>query len=65
MRALTPEERQSWKATQVFAETVLVWHFGDAVLEDPAFAELSRDVGRAMASDPAIWGKFQGMLAGL
>ncbi len=63
IRMLDPEERQGPRAAQVFVESVLVWEFGEELLDDPDFAELTRQVRAAMTDDPMLWRKVQGVLA--
>ena len=63
IRMLEPEERQGPRAAQVFVESVLAWEFGDEVLDDPDFVELTRQVRTAMTDDPMLWRKVQGVLA--
>jgi hypothetical protein len=63
IQMLGPEERQGPRAAQVFVESVLAWEFGEEVLDDPDFAELTRQVRATMTDDPMLWRKVQGMLA--
>ena len=60
---LEPEERHGPRAAQVFVESVLAWEFGDEVLDDPDFVELTRQVRAAMTDDPMLWRKVQSVLA--
>jgi SOS response regulatory protein OraA/RecX len=60
---LDAAERSGARAAQILVESVLVWEFGEEVLDDPEFAELTRQVRAAMTDDPQVWRKLQGVLA--
>lgn len=45
-----PERRK--KALRVFVEGVLAWQFGDALLNDPRFAELAAEVQATLEKEP-------------
>jgi len=42
------------KAFRIFLETILLAHFGENLVNDPAFYQLVDDVQSAMESDPEI-----------
>lgn len=42
------------KAMRLFVENVLTWQFGDALLNDPAFASLADDVQRTLEQEPGL-----------
>ena len=44
VRALSPEEKRGNKAMQIFVESVLVWEFGEELLQDPKFTEIANEV---------------------
>ncbi|TQV73392.1 hypothetical protein FKG94_16950 [Exilibacterium tricleocarpae] len=54
IRALPDEEREEARAVQVFVEAVMVWEFGDQLLQDPQFSALSKEVAQSMADHPQI-----------
>lgn len=45
------DPRRGQKAFRVFLEAVLLSHFGDGMVNDPAFSQLVDDVQSAMESD--------------
>lgn len=65
IKALSGEERRGKKAAQIFVEVVLMWEFGDQMLNDPQFAELSNDVVESMVENPVVWKKLQTLLSQL
>lgn len=44
IHALNPDEKRGTKAMQIFIESVLVWEFGEELLQDPRFTEIAREV---------------------
>lgn len=62
IRMLEPADRRGPRAAQILVESVLVWEFGDDVLDDPEFAELTQQVRTVMTEDPEVWSKFQVVL---
>ena len=66
LRALDPrDEGHPRRATEVFVETVLLTHFGDHLVNDPAFRRLMRDVGADLLADPAADGELSALFAEL
>jgi len=65
IKALSVEDRCGPKAAQIFVEVVMTWEFGENLLHDPAFTELSRDVVKSMTDNPKIWSKLKMLLAEL
>jgi hypothetical protein len=65
IRALPEEERKSPQAARIFVETVIAWEFGEQLLQDPQFTDLSTEVVNALAGNPAVWEKMQTLLGGL
>ncbi|MCP4469626.1 MAG: hypothetical protein GY815_02880 [Gammaproteobacteria bacterium] len=63
--ALEPVERESQKAALIFVESILAWEFGDAVLEDPKFSGLSKEVQLSITESEEHWPSFQKMLRSL
>lgn len=55
LRALPRDgaKRES-RAARIFVESVLVWEFGDALLDDPRFADLAGRVDEQIASDAGL-----------
>jgi len=47
-----PKSRQ--KSVHVFLESVLLWEFGEGLMDDPKFYALLDDVQFSMESDPAV-----------
>jgi hypothetical protein len=47
-----PKSRQ--KSVQVFLESVLLWEFGERLMDDPKFYALLNDVQTSMESDPEV-----------
>ncbi len=60
--ALDPNERSGKKAALVFIESILAWEFGEEVLDDPKFSEISKEVQIAVTENPDVWNNFQVML---
>ena len=42
------------KAARIFVEQVLIWQFGDNLLNDPGFARLAGDVQQTLEQDPGF-----------
>lgn len=62
IKALSADDRRKTKAAQIFVEMVMTWEFGEQLLQDPQFTELSKEVVNAMAENPALWKKLQTLL---
>ena len=62
LQKLDPEERDGQQAALIFVESILAWEFGDSMLEDPRFAELSREVQRSITESGEHWPRFRKML---
>lgn len=65
IKALNEDEREGTKATLVFVESVLVWEFGDKLLQDPKFAELSKQVAHTISQDRTASAQMQNLLSEL
>jgi len=63
--ALDPADQKAKKGAQVFVESILAWQFGEELLHDPEFPDMSREIQNAMTSDPAVWRRFQALLGEL
>jgi len=53
------------RAARIFVESVLVWEFGEALLEDPGFALLVEQVDERIAADKALRLQLRGVLGDL
>jgi hypothetical protein len=62
IRALPDKEKKGPKAAHIFVETVITWEFGEQLLQDPQFMDLSKEVVDAMAENPSVWKKMQTLL---
>lgn len=62
IRQLPVEQRTSKLAAQVFIESVLVWEFGDDILQYKKFGRLSTDIQSAITSDVQAWARLQQFL---
>jgi hypothetical protein len=62
IRALTPEERRGGKGIQVFVESVLVWEFGEELLQDPRFTEIAREVQSSISENSNARDKLVSLL---
>lgn len=62
IRQLPAEQRTSKLAAQVFVESVLVWEFGDDILQYKKFGRLSTDIQTAITSDVQAWARLQQFL---
>ncbi len=62
IKALADEDQQGDKAVQIFVEVILTWEFGDQLLQDPKFTELSKEVAIAMNSNPETKAKLSTLL---
>jgi hypothetical protein len=56
IRALPEEERTSPKAARIFVETVIAWEFGEQLLQDPQFTDLSKEVVNALLVFAPVYG---------
>ncbi len=65
VRQLAPDQRDGKQAAQIFVESILVWEFGEELLQDPRFEDLSREVQEIMTGDPETWKRFKGLLSSL
>ena len=65
IRSLQDDEKKDTKGAQVFVETVMTWEFGEHLLNDPQFTDLSNEVVKSIAENPAAWKKMQALLAEL
>lgn len=65
INALDPEERDGQQAALIFVESILAWEFGDAVLKDPKFSEMSKEVQLSITGSGDNWTSFQQMLRSL
>lgn len=65
IQALAAEERQGPKAARVLVESIIAWEFGDQVMEDPEFAELSKDIVDAITGDDKSAVRLQTLLSQL
>jgi hypothetical protein len=65
IRALPEKERKSPKAARIFVETVIAWEFGEQLLQEPQFTDLSKEVVDALTGNSAVWEKMQTLLGGL
>lgn len=65
IQTLSDEERQGPKAAQILVESIIAWEFGDQVLQDPKFAELSRDIVEAIAADTQTAARLKTLLGQL
>lgn len=62
IRQLPAEQRTSKLAAQVFVESVLVWEFGDDILQYKKFDRMSTDIQTAITSDVQAWARLQQFL---
>jgi hypothetical protein len=51
------------KARQVLVETILIWEFGDTIINDPAYGELLNRIVAACNTEAGISGKLDTLLA--
>jgi hypothetical protein len=59
---LDPADQAGRKGAQVFVESILAWRFGEDLLQDPGFADMSREIQDAMTGDPQVWQRMQDLL---
>lgn len=62
IKALSDDERRGTKAVQIFVESVITWEFGDQLLQDPQFTNLSKEIVQAMSENQGVWKKMQALL---
>jgi len=62
IKGLSAAERKGKRGAQIFIELVLLWDFGDHLLRDPQFTELSKEVVEAMAGNCTVWRQLQKLL---
>lgn len=63
VNATDPKAEQ--KSIRIFLESVLLWEFGERLMDDPKFYALLDDVQHSMESDPAIHETLATLLAQL
>lgn len=62
LEALPPAERNGARAMQVFIESIIAWEFGEQILADSKFGDLSKDVLDAIAADEQASAQLRRML---
>jgi hypothetical protein len=62
IKALSDDDRKGPKAVQIFVEVVITWEFGDQLLHDPQFTNLSREIVQAISENPDARKKMQALL---
>lgn len=62
IRALSEDQRHGTKATQVFVETIITWELGDGLLQDPRFAQLSKDVVNTIDENKVLRSQMRELL---
>jgi hypothetical protein len=62
IRALDPVDRGGPAGMRIFVEAILTWEFGEQMLNDPRFDELSREVQSQLSADPAIGVRLKRLL---
>lgn len=65
IRQLDPDQRQGNKAAQILIQSILVWEFGESLLQDPKLEALSRRVSETMERDQQAWDSVQALLRNL
>ena len=65
IQSLDIEERQGPKAALIFIESIIVWEFGEELLEDPKFSELSKSVLDSFSADTNASAKLNALLTQL
>lgn len=63
--ALEETEKKGPKAISIFIESILLWEFGDRLIEDSQFTELTERLRHIMTEDPLIYNKIQTFLGDL
>ena len=54
IRKMSPEDRNGRKAATTFVEAVMMWEFGEEVINDPGFDEITRKVVETICTEPNI-----------
>ena len=62
IRALSPDERRGGKGIQIFVESVLVWEFGEELLQDPRFTEIAKEVQSSISENSTARDKLLSLL---
>lgn len=62
IQALNPDEKRGAKAMQIFIESVLVWEFGEELLQDPRFTEIAREVQHTISENELARQKLTALL---
>lgn len=63
--ALEETEKKGPKAVSIFIESILLWEFGDALIEDNQFTELAERLQHIMTKDPLTHNKIKTFLNSL
>lgn len=63
VKSLSEDDYQPTHAAQIFVESIITWEFGDQLLQDPKFGELSKDVVNTLSEHPVVWKQMQRMLS--
>jgi len=62
IKSLSDEEMQGTKGAQIFVELIITWEFGDRLLQDSQFTQLSKDVVNTITENPTAWKHLQTLL---
>ncbi len=65
IKALSDEDARSTKGAQIFVEVVMTWEFGNQLLQDAQFTELSKDIVTTMSGNSTVWTQLQTLLSEL
>ena len=61
-KAVDPENKNPQLKTQILLESILIWEFGEELINDPQFEPMRRDIQDAIASDPSLVEKLNSLL---
>lgn len=62
LKSIASAERSGPLGTQIFIESVLVWEFGDDILNDPGFGDFVASVRETMSHDPDLQHSLERLL---
>jgi hypothetical protein len=65
IEAIDPDDpARAKKVARLFVENVLAWQFGEALINDPGFADLADEVQATLESEPGFVDKLLAVISG-
>ncbi len=59
LKSISVDNVSSNNMVRYFVESILTWEFGDEILQDPTFSDLSQEVVESFKSNQQAWEKIE------